>query len=116
MTSPDDTLVLGRSVVDASGERIGRVVAVYAGPGSAQPAFAGVKVAKSIRRRVVFVSLLGATMNRASVTVRCGKKRATSAPAAGAHAVLAGEDAVALYAHYELSCPADGTVRQIAPR
>jgi hypothetical protein len=113
MTSHADSHVLGSSVLDARGERIGRVVATYTGPGSADPAFAGVKVSGFLRRRVVFVSLLGATIKRSSVTVKCGKKRATSAPATGSDAVVAGEDAVALYAHYELPCPADGTVRRI---
>jgi hypothetical protein len=112
-----DASDLGRSVLDARGERIGELVGIYADTDSDVATFAGVKVAGFGRRRVVLVSLAGATIEHASLNVICGKKLATAAPTTRDGDIPSGEDAAALYAHYDIASPEDGTaLRMLAPR
>ena len=94
--------LLGLAVFAAGGERIGRLVDVYADIESGAVLFAGVAMVRRGRRRLVFVSLAGARLGRKSVTVQCGKDLARRAPSVRPGETLPADAEPALFAHYEI--------------
>jgi hypothetical protein len=78
-------------------------VSVYVDSETEAPAFAAVKIGKIGRRRLVLVPLADASVASTSITVKCGKKLAMTAPPVGLGTQLPAEAEAALYAHYELT-------------
>jgi hypothetical protein len=105
----------GRNVVDAAGDKIGSLEAVYVDTGTDQPSFASVEVGMIGRHRLVFVPLDGATVAPDHVRVRCDKKLVKSAPAIDTDGELLATDEPGLFAHYGLPYPDDGQ-RRLARR
>lgn len=94
--------LVGRDVFAASGERLGQLVDLYADIETDAVAFAGVAMLRHGRRRHVFVSLAGARLGPASVTVQCGKDLARRAPYVRPGEVLPADAEQALFVHYEI--------------
>jgi len=94
--------VVGRVVLDAGGERIGEVSALYVDTDTNVVSFAGVAMLRRGRRRVVFVPLDDSTLGTASITVRCGKELARRAPSIRPGEVLPADAEAELFAHYEI--------------
>lgn len=94
--------IAGRAVLAAGGERIGRLVDMYADIESGAVLFAGVALVRRGRRRLVLVSLAGARLGRGSVTVQCGKDLARRAPSIRPGERLTAAAEPALFAHYDI--------------
>jgi hypothetical protein len=112
-----DASVVGRTVLDAGGERIGQVSTLYLDLNTGAVAFAGVAIIRRGRRRVVFVPLDGATLRPASITVTCGKLLARRAPSIRPGETLPDGAEAGLFAHYGLPyAPRERTGgRRLAP-
>lgn len=109
--------LVGRAVFDVRGHRIGPLVSVYADADSDATLFGGVRVRVHGRRRVVFVSLVDATIKATSLTVKCGKDYARSAPSVPVGASLEADAEPSLFAHYDIAYrPAGRTGRRLSPR
>ena len=106
----------GHSVVDAAGDKIGSLEAVYVDTGTDEPAFATVQVGLPGRRRLVFVPLHDATVAPAYVRVRCDKKVARSAPSIDTDGELVASDEAEVFSHYGLPYDADADARRLARR
>ena len=117
MTVTDiDADTVGRSVLDARGERIGQLADLYSDVRSGAVTFGGVAMMRHGRRRVVFVCLADATVGPDSVTVKCGKDLARRAPSVRPGQALPLDAEQELFAHYDMPCPsADGTGHRLAP-
>jgi hypothetical protein len=89
-------------VLDGTGRRIGRLSCLYVDQHTGEQSFAGVRIGWPGRRRVVLVPLAGADLRRRSITVGCGRRRATSAPSHAVHGSLAAAEEPALFQHYEM--------------
>ena len=106
--------IVGHAVFDASGERLGQLVDLYADNDTGALCFAGVAMIRRGRRRLVFVSLCDASIGPASVTVKCGKQLARRAPSVRPGETLSAEAEPALFAHYDITYPsAETTVRRL---
>jgi hypothetical protein len=97
-----DADLIGRAVLDAAGDRIGNVSTLYVDADTGDVSFAGVTLIRRLRRRIVFVPLIGATLRRASITVRCGKQLARRATCVRHGQTLSAEGEAALFAHYDM--------------
>jgi hypothetical protein len=93
----------GHDVVDADGNKIGELEAVYVDTGSDVPSFGTVEVGLPTRHRLVFVPLDQATVGPGYVKVAYDKKQVKDAPSIGTDGELpaAGEEAV--FTHYGLA-------------
>jgi hypothetical protein len=93
----------GHDVVDADGNKIGELEAVYVDTGSDLPSFGTVEVGLPTRHRLVFVPLDQATVGPGYVKVAYDKKQVKDAPSIGTDGELpaAGEEAV--FTHYGLA-------------
>ncbi|HZC73005.1 MAG TPA: PRC-barrel domain-containing protein [Jatrophihabitans sp.] len=94
--------IVGRAVFDPGGERIGQLVDLYADTETGAVSFAGVAMIRRGRRRLVFVSLTDASIEPASVTVKCGKELARRAPYVRPGQTLPADTEPALFAHYDI--------------
>ncbi len=105
--------IVGRDVLDAAGERIGRLDSLYCDAADPTVVFAAVAMIRRGRRRLVYVSLVDAAVHPATVTVRCGQLLARRAPQTRPGAELPAELESDLYRHYELRYQprADGAPR-----
>jgi sporulation protein YlmC with PRC-barrel domain len=101
MSDPTSDL-LGRHVFDAAGQRIGRVDGLYRDITSSTISFAAVSMIRRGRRRLVFVSLVDATIDPTSVTLRCGAQLARRAPQTRPGQELTESLEGDLYRHYEI--------------
>jgi hypothetical protein len=97
-----DASVLGRAVVDAAGEHIGQVSALYLDRDTGVVSFAGVAMIRRGRRRIVLVPLAGATLGPASIAVTCGKLLARRAPSVRPGETLPSDAEPVLFAHYDM--------------
>ncbi|MFD4256463.1 PRC-barrel domain-containing protein [Streptomyces sp. NPDC058534] len=108
---------LGQNVVDASGDKIGSMEAIYVDTASDQPAFATVKVGLPTRQRLAFVPLAEARVGPGYVKVTADKKQVKDAPSIDTNGVLPAEDEPAIYRHYELDYqPGASGERRLARR
>jgi hypothetical protein len=95
--------LIGRDVLDAAGQRLGRLDSLYCDVDAPTVMFAAVAMIRRGRRRVVFVPLAGATLGEMSVTLRCGALLARRAPQARPGRGLAVELEADLYRHYDIT-------------
>lgn len=94
--------LVGRDVLDAAGQRLGRVDSLYRDVEDPHIVFAAVAMIRRGRRRLVFVSLVGATTSAESVTVQCGALLARRAPQTRPGRGLPVELEADLYRHYDI--------------
>lgn len=104
--------IVGHTIFDASGQRIGQIVDLYADSETGAVSFAGVVTLRRGRRRKVFVSLTDASLGPASVTVKCGRELARRAPFVRPGQTLPADAEPRLFAHYDLPHPAEHTTRR----
>jgi hypothetical protein len=93
----------GHDVVDADGNKIGELEAVYVDTGSDLPSFGTVRVGLPTRHRLVFVPLDQATVGPGYVKVSYGKKQVKDAPSIGTDGELPAADEEAVFTHYGLA-------------
>jgi PRC-barrel domain len=107
----------GRDVVDAQGQKIGELEAIYVDTVSDLPSFGTVTVGIPTRRRLVFVPLDHATVGPGYVKVIYDKKQVKDAPSIGTDDELPTGDEEPIFKHYGLAYPpgADGE-RRLARR
>ena len=106
----------GRSVIDLEGDKVGSLYAIYVDTASDAPAFASVEIGIVGRRRLVFVPLSGATVAPDHVRVRCEKKLVKAAPSIDTDGELLASDEPALFSHYGMPYPGDGTGQRALAR
>jgi hypothetical protein len=107
----------GHDVVDADGNKIGELEAVYVDTGSDLPSFGTVKVGLPTRHRLVFVPLDQATVGPGYVKVSYDKKQVKDAPSIGTDGELPAADEEAVFAHYGLAYEAGaGRERRLGRR
>ncbi|TAM92164.1 MAG: PRC-barrel domain containing protein [Jatrophihabitans sp.] len=95
--------LIGRDVLDAAGQRLGRVDSLYRDFDTPDLAFAAVAMIRRGWRRLVFVPLAGATLGEASVMLRCGALLARRAPQVRPGCGLPVEREADLYRHYDIA-------------
>jgi PRC-barrel domain len=93
----------GHDVVDADGNKIGELEAVYVDTGSDLPSFGTVRVGLPTRHRLVFVPLDQATVGPGYVKVSYDKKQVKNAPSIGTDGELPAADEEAVFTHYGLA-------------
>jgi hypothetical protein len=98
---PDPDLV-GRKVIDAGGRRMGRLDGLYRDVDDPTVFFAAVAMIRRGRRRLVFVPLSGAKIDRTSIRLRCGGLLARRAPQTRPGRELPVELEADLYQHYDI--------------
>jgi hypothetical protein len=94
--------LVGLKVLDARGQRIGRVACFYRDLGSSSVCFAAVTMIRHGRRRLVFVPLVDATLGPGSLTVRCGAQLARRGPQTRPGHSLPAHLEPDLYTHFDL--------------
>ena len=104
-------------VVDADGNKIGALEAVYVDTGTDLPSFGTVKVGMVGRHRLVFVPLDRATVGPGYVKVAYGKKQVKDAPSIDTDGELPATDEEAVFKHYGLAYePGAGGERRLGRR
>ena len=104
-------------VVDADGDKIGALEAVYVDTGTDEPVFATVKVGMPGRHRLTFVPLGGATVSPDHVRVRYPKKLVKDAFSIDTDGELAAVDEPQVFEHYSIAYqPGAGGERRLARR
>jgi hypothetical protein len=107
----------GHDVVDADGQKIGELEAVYVDTGTDLPFFATVKVGMVGRHRLAFVPLDGATVAPEYVKVSYTKRQVKDAPSIDTDGVLLAEDEESVFKHYGLVYqPGAGGERRLGRR
>lgn len=106
----------GHKVLDADGNKIGDLEAVYVDTKTDQPAFATVKVGMMGRARLAFVPLAGATLGPGYLKVAQPKKQVKDAPSIDVDGELLAGDEPAVFHHYNLEYDAGPTERRLARR
>lgn len=91
------------NVVDADGNKIGQLEAIYVDTSTDQPAFASVKIGSIGRRKLTFVPLDRATVAPSHLRVAYVKKQVKGALAIDTDGELAATDEPALFEHYGLT-------------
>lgn len=95
--------LIGHDVLDAAGQRLGRVGSLYRDVDTPDLMFAAVAMIRRGRRRLVFVPLVGAFLQPESVTLRCGALLARRAPQVRPGCGLPVEREADLYRHYDIA-------------
>lgn len=95
--------LVGRDVLDAAGQRLGRVDSLYRDLDAPDLVFAAVAMIRRGRRRLVFVPLTGAIIKPESVSLRCGALLARRAPQVRPGSGLPVELEADLYRHYDIA-------------
>lgn len=104
-------------VVDAGGNKIGKLEAVYVDTASDEPAFASVEVGMIGRRRLTFVPLDRAVVSPSYVKVAYPKKLVKDAMEIDTDGELSAEAEPALFEHYGLAYqPGASGERRLARR
>lgn len=97
---------IGTDVVDADGEKVGKLEDVFAESGPAQPTIGAIKTG-AFGRKHRLVPLEGAAVGRDYVRVRQTVEQVKDSPEAADDGVLSAEEANGLYSYYGLERPAD---------
>ncbi|MGH3433689.1 MAG: PRC-barrel domain-containing protein [Thermocrispum sp.] len=95
----------GRDVIDASGNKIGPLEAIYVDTTSDQPTFGTVRVGVPTRHRLAFVPLAGARVGPDYVQVMWDKKQIKDAPSIDTDGELLSAAESDVFAHYDLAYP-----------
>ncbi|MFD4256467.1 PRC-barrel domain-containing protein [Streptomyces sp. NPDC058534] len=107
----------GETVVDASGDKIGSMEAIYVDTASDQPLFCTVEIGMPTRKRLAFVPLDQARVGPGYVKVTVDKKQVKDAPSIDTDGALPAEDEPAIYSHYGLDYQTGGSgERRLARR
>jgi PRC-barrel domain len=93
----------GHDVVDADGDKIGELEAVYVDTSTDLPSFGTVEVGLPTRHRLVFVPLDHATVGPGYVQVRYDKKQVKNAPSIDTDGELPAGDEEAVFRHYGMN-------------
>jgi hypothetical protein len=93
----------GHDVVDAQGNKIGELEAVYVDTGTDLPSFGTVKVGMLGRHRLVFVPLDGATVGPGYLKVAYDKKQVKDATSIDIDGELPAAEEEAIFKHYGLT-------------
>lgn len=91
----------GATIVDADGEKVGKLEDVYVDTETDEPQFGSVKEGV-IGRHLTFVPLVGATVGRDHIQILHSKKRVKDAPNIDADGELSAAEEADLYRHYEM--------------
>lgn len=91
----------GKKVIDPDDDKIGELEAIYVDTGTDEPSWATVKIG-TLRHRLVFVPLAGATVLPDALRVRFDKKLAQDAPSIDVDGELEATAEPDLFAHYRL--------------
>jgi hypothetical protein len=117
MPVPDIDTVLewrGRTVLDASGEKIGKFHELYLDSETDRPEWAGVIIGV-VNRRQRLVPLSEAKQHGAALLVPFDKEQVESSPDVEAGGELSQEDEAALYRHYGLEYSRQKSATGLAP-
>jgi PRC-barrel domain len=106
----------GHHVVDAEGNKIGDLEAVYVDTSTDLPSFGTVKIGMPTRYRLVFVPFDQATVGPGYLKVRYGKKQVKTAPSIGTDGELMAADEEAVFRHYGLTYQAGATSERCLAR
>jgi hypothetical protein len=107
----------GHDVVDAQGQKIGELEAVYVDTGTDLPSFGTVTVGLPTRHRLVFVPLDQATVGPGYLKVCYGKNQVKDAPSIGTDGELPAAGEEAIFTHYGLAYePGAGGERRLGRR
>ena len=90
-------------VVDAGGDKVGSLEAIYFDTGTEEPVFASVKIGIVGRHRLVFVPLAGAVVSPSYVKVTADKKLIKDAPSIDTDGELEAAQEPAVFEHYGLA-------------
>lgn len=108
--------LVGRDVLDAAGQRIGRLDSLYRDHEDPAICFAAVAMIRRGRRRLVYVSLVAARLDPTSITVQCGALLARRAPQTRPGRELPVELEADLYRHYDIPYQSrDGAPARLQP-
>ena len=106
----------GQEVVDATGEKLGKLEAIYYDGETDEPAFAAVKTGL-VSKSVTLVPLARASVGRDYLRVDRRKGMFKKAPSFDTDAELTLDDEAAVYEHYSLGyTPAGAGARRLAKR
>jgi len=94
--------LVGHNVLDAAGQRLGRLDRLYRDVDDPGVCFGVVPMIRRGRRRWVFVPLVDATVAPSSVTLCCGAQLARRAPQTRPGRELPAEIEGDLYRHYDI--------------
>jgi hypothetical protein len=92
-----------RPVVDARGDRIGTLEAIYFDTLTDRPAFATVRIGRFGRARLAFVPLDRATVAPAHLRVQVERKLARRAPSISTDGALTAEAEPDVFEHYGMT-------------
>lgn len=130
MTRPCTNAMIGWPVQDGLRRRLGQLASLYVDVDAEEPAervpggaaendvacFAGVAMLRRGRRRIVFVSLAGATIESECITLACGGELVRTAPNVQVGHPLPVDVEPALFTHYGLRyVPSSDGVRRLVP-
>ena len=90
---------IGRNLVDASGEKIGKITDIYLDDATGEPEWLAVHTGM-LGTNVSFVPLTGATPNGNDLQVQVTRAQVKDAPNARADGQLSQDEEAGLYAHY----------------
>ena len=128
MTQQYTNGLIGWPVQDGLRHRLGHLASLYIdvdaeapterAPGIAaqEVRFAGVAMIRRGRRRIVFVSLVGAKLESDCITLACGGQLVRTAPNVQVGRPLTADVEPALFAHYDVRYrPSAGGARRLVP-
>jgi len=104
----------GQDVLDAQGEKLGKLDEVYYDTETDTPAFGAVK-SGLVSKQITLVPLAGASAGLSYLRVATAKERFKDAPSVDTDAELTAEDEASSYGHYGLEYrPAGAGARRLA--
>lgn len=106
----------GQDVIDANGDKIGELEAIYVDTETDQPSFATIKAGLPTRHRLVFAPLAKATVGPRHLRVAYEKKLVKDAPSIETDGKLLANQEQAIFAHYDLPYQAATNQRRLARR
>jgi hypothetical protein len=106
----------GQDVIDAAGEKLGKLEEVYFDGETDEPAFAGAKSGR-LSKRLTLIPLAKASVGREYLRVAHPKGEVKKAPSFDTDVELTLDDEAATYRHYGLEyTPAGAGSRRLAKR
>lgn len=108
----------GQDVVDADGDKIGKLKEIYVDTETDQPMFGAVQVGIVGNHRWAFMPLQGATAGQDYLQVQVDKKQVKKAPSVEPKSDLPKDDEENIYTHYgmQYAPPANPAGRRLARR
>jgi hypothetical protein len=104
----------GQDILDAQGDKLGKLDEVYYDTETDAPAFGAVK-SGVVGKHITLVPLVGATAGQSCIRVATEKKQFKDAPSIDTDAELTAEDEASSYRHFGLEYrPAGAGARRLA--